>query len=239
MFDLKHELHNGDKVAIAAIILAILAGFALYSYLPEKVASHWNLNGIPDGFIEKELFIVGFPVLMLLSFLALSLLPAVKELKYEMRLLHSEYAGFKAAILSFLAYVYIVVLYANSDFSPLNISTSQLIFPGISVLLYYLARIMPRLKRNHFVGIRTPWTVHNDETWHKTHLLGSKLFKALSVVVMFATLTAATISTWLVIVPLLAVGVLLVVYSYAISRKLKQKGKSNSRKKVKTKRKRK
>ncbi len=227
---LKRELHTGDKLALAAIIFSLLVGGALYGALPEKVASHWNLDGVADGFVEKELFVMGFPVLMLLVFLALSLLPSVKELKSEMALLHREYASFKAALLVFLAYVFVVVLFSNTDYAPLHVSTAQLLFPGIALLLYYVGKVMPRLKRNHLVGIRTPWTLQSDEAWRKTHLLGSKVFKALSVVVMLATLTASTISTYLVVIPIIAAGVILVVYSYRVKEK-KEKIKSKKKKK--------
>ena len=229
MFDFKRALHTGDKVAIGVIVLSFIAGLLFYSSLPDQIASHWNLDGLPNGFMPTQLFVIGFPLLMLLSYLAMSKISTAKELRYEMELLHREYAGFKASIATFLAYIYIIILYSNSEFAPLHVSTSQLLLPGVSVLLYYLATVLPRLKRNHLVGIRTPWTIHSDEAWHKTHVLGGKLFKALSVLVMFATLTASTISTGLVVIPILAVGVILVVYSYTIATnahgKLSVKGK--------------
>ncbi len=224
------KLHHGDKLALLAILVAIIAGLALYAYLPEQVASHWNLDGLPTGFMDTPLFLAGFPALMILIYIGMSLLPQAKELKYEMELLHREYASFKAAITAFLAYIYIIILYANSDFSPLNISISQLVFPGISVFLYYVATVLPRLKRNHYIGIRTPWTIHSDEVWHRTHALGGKLFKALSIAVMLATLTASTVSTWLVVVPILAVGAILLIYSYRLSAKLKGKPNASGKK---------
>ncbi|MBI4406356.1 SdpI family protein [Candidatus Micrarchaeota archaeon] len=230
VFSLKKELHRGDKLGIAAIIISLAVGVALLGSLPDQVASHWNLDGVADGFVQKELFVFGFPVLMLLTFLAVSLLPNVKELKREMTLLHREYASFKAALLIFLAYVYVVVLLSNTDYAPLHVSTSQLLFPGIAVLLYYIGKILPRLKRNHLIGIRTPWTLQSDEAWHKTHLLGSKLFKALAVVIMLATLTASTISTYMVVVPLIAAGIILVAYSYSVREKKEEK-KSKKKKK--------
>ncbi len=232
--ELKRELHKGDEVSLAAIALSIIAALVTYSYLPEKVASHWNIYGIADGFIEKEIFLAGFPILMVLTFVAMSLIPRAKELKYEMSLLHREYSGFKAAVITFLCYIYLVIIYSNTALSPLHVSTPQLLFPGISVFLYYLATVMPRLKRNHFVGIRTPWTIHSDRVWEKTHKLGSKLFKALSIAIMLATLTASGYSTWLVIIPLLVVGAILVAYSYKIREKTVEKRKMQKKKKVKS-----
>ncbi len=225
---IRRELHNGDKIAIAAIAIASLVGLALFSSLPEQVASHWNLNGVADGFMEKTLFVVAFPLLMILTYLIVSLVPSISKLKQEMHDLHVELSGVKGALVAFLAYIYLVVLISNTEFAPLQVSTAQLLFPGISLLLYYFGKIMPRLKRNHFVGIRTPWTIESDEVWHKTHLLGGKLFKALSVAVMLATLTASTVSTMLVVIPILAVAIILIGYSYRISkqsRKIKREKK--------------
>ncbi len=221
--DFKHDLHNGDKIAIAAVIFSIIIGAAIYPFLPDQIASHWNTDGIADDFVNKELFTISFPLLIIIVYLLLSLLPKAKELHYEMELLHRHYAELKASAVTFLAYVYLVILYSNTATSALQVSTPQLLFPGLSILLYYLATVMPKLKRNHLIGIRTPWTIHNDEVWHKTHLLAAKLFKALSVIVMFATLIAVGISTWLAIIPIVAVGIFLVIYSYALSRKAQKK----------------
>lgn len=231
MFDLKKEMHKGDKVAIGAIALSFIAGLLLYPSLPDQIASHWNLDGLPTGFMQTGLFVIGFPLLMLAVYIVMSKIKTAKELRFEMELLHREYAGFKASIVTFLAYIYLVILYSNSEFAPLHISTSQLLLPGISVLLYYLGLVLPRLKRNHLVGIRTPWTVHSDEAWRKTHLLGGKLFKALSVLVMLATLTASGVSTWLVVVPILAVGIILVAYSYTVRSGVKGNAKQASARK--------
>jgi len=212
--------HYGDKIALTAIVITILAGAALYGFLPDKIASHWNVNGVADDIVDKEYLVIGFPLLMIVALFAMSLLPKVKQLKPEYELLHREYASFKAAVLVFIAYVYLIILVSNTDFSPFHASAAQLMFPGISILFYYIGTALPRLKRNHFVGIRTPWTIHNDNVWNSTHKLGGKLFKALAVVIMAAALTAATVSTWLIAIPTLAVGIILVVYSYRKAQQL-------------------
>ena len=35
---------------------------------------------------------------------------------------------------------------------------------------------MPKLKVNHTVGIRLPWTLQSEDNWHKTHRLAGKLW---------------------------------------------------------------
>jgi uncharacterized membrane protein len=38
-----------------------------------------------------------------------------------------------------------------------------------------LGNYLPNLRPNYFIGIRTPWTLENAETWRATHRLGGKL----------------------------------------------------------------
>jgi uncharacterized membrane protein len=55
----------------------------------------------------------------------------------------------------------------------------QLMTPAMGILFYIAGVMMSRAKRNYFIGIRTPWTLNNEEVWNKTHRLGGLLFKIL------------------------------------------------------------
>ena len=37
-----------------------------------------------------------------------------------------------------------------------------------------LGNYMQNLKPNYFMGIRTPWTLNNEEVWRRTHLICGK-----------------------------------------------------------------
>jgi uncharacterized membrane protein len=48
---------------------------------------------------------------------------------------------------------------------------------GVSLFLAFLGNYLSTVPPNHFLGIRTPWTLENDIVWLKTHrLLGRLLF---------------------------------------------------------------
>ena len=51
-----------------------------------------------------------------------------------------------------------------------------LIFPLIGLLFAFLGNYFKTIKPNYFIGIRTPWTLENEEVWKKTHLIGGKLW---------------------------------------------------------------
>ena len=46
-----------------------------------------------------------------------------------------------------------------------------------AVLLFFiiLGNYLGNVRPNYFVGIRTPWTLENPETWRATHRLGGRL----------------------------------------------------------------
>lgn len=41
--------------------------------------------------------------------------------------------------------------------------------------LLLLGNYFQTIKQNYFLGIKTPWTLHSEEIWRKTHRLASKL----------------------------------------------------------------
>ena len=55
------------KILIITVIfclLPILIGVSYYDSLPDKVAIHFDINGNPDGFMNKEWHVFGLPIFM-------------------------------------------------------------------------------------------------------------------------------------------------------------------------------
>lgn len=48
---------------------------------------------------------------------------------------------------------------------------------GIGLLFIYIGFLFENIKKNWFIGIRTPRTLSSDRVWEKTHKVGAKLFK--------------------------------------------------------------
>ena len=58
---------NWKQLLITSIIilLPILAGLILWEQLPEKIPTHWNVNGEIDGWSSKPFAVLGLPAIML------------------------------------------------------------------------------------------------------------------------------------------------------------------------------
>ena len=76
-----------------------------------------------------------------------------------------------------------------------------------------------KAKRNYFIGIRTPWTLNNEEVWDKTHRLGGLLFKISGVITVFGVFLPDYAIVF-ILVPVLASAVISIVYSYVIHQKI-------------------
>lgn len=79
-----------------------------------------------------------------------------------------------------------------------------------------------RTKRNWFVGVRTPWTLSNDEVWEKTNRLAGRLFQLAGLIALIGLLFPAYVVV-LLIVPIVAASVFTVVYSYVLYARLERR----------------
>ncbi|MBS1659901.1 MAG: SdpI family protein [Bacteroidetes bacterium] len=62
-----------------------------------------------------------------------------------------------------------------------------------ALLLAVLGNYINTIKPNYFFGIRTPWTLADDDNWRKTHHLGSRVF-FYGGILMFALAIALPVS---------------------------------------------
>ena len=204
-----------------AIILIILSSFiiaiALYPIMPESMASHWNAEGVVNGYINKFWGLFLMPLIFLILFCVFIIIPKIDPLKDNIAKFRSSFERFVVLIKLFLFYIYILTIFWNLDFK-FDMVTAMI--PAFAILFYYIGVMTGKAKRNYFIGIRTPWTLSSDEVWDKTHALGGKLFKAAGVISL-AGLFFPKIAFCFVIIPVLLSALISATYSYFVWKKTK------------------
>jgi uncharacterized membrane protein len=83
----------------------------------------------------------------------------------------------------------------------------------VSILIMFLGNYLGKLRRNFWVGIRTPWTLASDIVWERTHRLGGWLFVPVGFISLITSFFPPLRYIGL-FVPLIVVVIVLVVYSY-------------------------
>lgn len=201
------------------IILVILLAFAISAYfypsMPEQMASHWNAAGDVNGYLPRFWGVFLLPIMMAVFGVVLYLLPFIDPLKKNYRSFRKEYDGLILVLVLFLLFVHVQAVLWNAG---VEISFSVTMPVGVGMLMVYLGHIMKKVKRNWFIGIRTPWTMSSDRVWEKTHMLGSKLFIASGIIIILSSLVPAY-SIYLILATVFGSVILTVVYSFLEFRK--------------------
>jgi len=203
-------------VVIGAIIAAFAIGIAAWPHLPEQVPSHWNAAGQVDGYSGRAVGAFLLPAIMAGLGALLWFLPRIDPLKKNIEKFRAEYDVFIAVFELYFLMLYVVtILIALGVALSMNVAISL----GMGLLYIDIGWMVGRARRNFFIGIRTPWTLMNDEVWKKTHALGSKLFIAAGVIAMLGVFFPDQ-AIWFIVVPSLAAAFATVVYSYVLYQRL-------------------
>lgn len=203
---------------IPAVYLAIV-----WKQLPERIATHFNLHGIPDKYGTKNQFLINMIILIAAAaiiYLIISNIYRIDPKKYaadnKIRLLRMAFA-----ISIFMSAICCLLIY-NADNSDFRFNV-KFIFGGIGLLWSILGNYMHNLKPNYFAGIRLPWTLENEENWKKTHLLAGKLwFAGGLILVIISLLTTAYFATFFFIAVTVTITLIPCIYSYLFYRKQKK-----------------
>ena len=204
-----------DYFCLLLIIIMIGISAYFYSFLPERIASHWNIQGRADGFSSKAWFFAPYLGLTVLLYALFFIIPKIDPLKQNVLKFMKYFEWFKVLLILFMLYLLLAVIAANLGAWP---NMSYIVLPAVAILLYYAGVLCQHSERNWFIGIRTPWTLSSDTVWKKTHKIGAILFKLLALYTLLAFIVfqfyAIQYFFWAFLIPLLIVAFYPVVYSY-------------------------
>src|SRR5216117_1874819 len=158
----------GLMVAFLAVALSICA----HPQLPPTVATHWNLNGTPDGYSSRLWALAIIPVMLVIMTVIFNVLPKIDPRHENYVKFLSSYWLIANAVIVFLLVAHGLIIAAGLGFS---IKIDRLMPLGIGLLFVFLGNFLTRVEPNWFVGIRTPWTLSSDTVWRKTHRTGGWL----------------------------------------------------------------
>ena len=205
---------NPRFVGILIFVIALasfVTGYLVYPYLPVMAVSHWNAAGEANGTLPRLWAAYLLPGLMIFILGLWALLPHLDPTAPGFKNFRYVYDFIMFLIVAFLAYVYALMLGINLGW---QVDLREMLLPVLGVFIIVLGALLPHVKRNWFVGIRTPWTLSSETVWTKTHKLAAKYFETAGVLIVFAVFTSPVISAWLVVGPIVVAALVSIVYSY-------------------------
>ena len=200
-------------LSLALILIAAVFSAAVYSQLPNPMASHWGANDQVNGTISRFWGAFLMPLIALGMLGLFLLIPAIDPLKANIVRFREAFNAFIVLMMVFLLYVHFLTMLWNLGYQSFSMSTALL--PAVGLIFIFAGLMMRKAKRNFFIGIRTPWTLSSDRVWDETHRLGSWIFIIAGVVTAFTGLLGP--AGFPVMIAVILITVLVpIVYSYIL-----------------------
>ena len=206
---------NKYKIIISSIItlLPTLLGFAIWNRLPENIATSFGWNGEITGYSSKLFAVVGLPAILtfvnLICIIATSADPRRKNI-------NNKVFSIVLSIVPVCSLLCGICIYANALGYKISVESIMPVFMG--VLFLVLGFILPKCKQNYTIGIKLPWTLHDEKNWDKTHKLAGKLWIYGGIIMVVSGLFNLT---FLFMAIIFALVIIPTVYSYLLYRKQK------------------
>lgn len=197
----------------------LAVAFLVYPHLPAQVPGHWNINGEVDKYYPRA-FGAFFPPLLAIAIYILMLITPLIDPRRD------NYVRFSGAytMLRWGLVLFFSVLYAATIMFALGyeVNIALIVKALVALLLLTIGNFMGQFRHNYFVGIKTPWTLNNEEVWQKTHRLGAKIWVAGGFVCLALAPVQAGWSAWVYFSAIMIMVIVPTVYSYFMHLRLTQ-----------------
>ncbi|MFK7957425.1 MAG: SdpI family protein [Lysobacterales bacterium] len=206
---------NANMISGLLIALACVAIALVYSKMPETVATHWNATGEADGFSSRLTGALLGPGSALLTWLIMWAIPKISPKGFQTHEFATVMNVFQVVLVLFMLGVGAIIVMTALGY---DISTERVVPAATGLLFIVLGNYLSKVRKNFFVGIRTPWTLASDEVWARTHRVAGYCFVVSGLALLVAGFTGAGLVP-LIIISMIA-GLLPVAYSFFIYRQI-------------------
>jgi uncharacterized membrane protein len=202
---------------ITMIGLTAIAWLITFSKLPAELPTHWNFNGEVDGYSPKLNAMLMQLGIMILLYVSVAFLPKIDPRKQNYQSFFKSYAIIYNALLTLFFLLNIMLILTGLGYS-IPMSTLGTLFIGAIFII--LGNYMQQVKSNFFIGIRTPWTLSNDEVWKRTHRFCGKIYFGSGFAFILATFLSGAWKTGLIVTIIAVLIITPYIYSYWQYKKL-------------------
>lgn len=206
-------------LAFTPIIMTII----VWPVLPDKIPAHYGFDGNVTRFGSKYELLIMPIVTISIAFLWTLLekhLMKDKE-KGPHNLKGISWINFVMTFtFTVLTVLFLYLAYMGAE----NINDfdfQKIVAIALSACWIVIGNILPKLKQNGLIGIRTPWTLASENNWYKTHRMGGKIAFITGIISGLLSLFVfkGEVGIWVSLGSSVAMIIPIVIYSYLIHKK--------------------
>jgi uncharacterized membrane protein len=167
-------------------VLALIVGATalVYPDLPATVPTHWNAAGQVNGHGPRATIFVQ-PAILAALVLLWPVLPGASPNKFKVEGFGETWWFSGMVVVGLLAYIQAILLMVLTHGA---VDIGRALLGGIGAGILLLGNVIGKVKRNFWLGVRTPWTLASDQVWYATHRLAAKTMVASGLVALAAAL---------------------------------------------------
>lgn len=172
------------KITIPMIctLLSFFGGCISYFYIKKEIPLQWDINWEVSRWAPKE------------SVFALSAIPVLLYVVITTKAASKAGSKEKAGKITTIAITYLLIMLQWISIATaldITLNIKRIIPIVLGIVFMIVGNFMPTLKRNLYIGFRTPWSVRNDISWKKTNRFGGYLMSIIGfLMVIFGVIQA-------------------------------------------------
>lgn len=204
--------------SLAVSILMLLISAWAWRVLPAgaSIPVHWNVAGEVDRYGGKAEGLLLLPGITMAVSLLFYFLPSLDPKGNNLLRSEQAFRAIWAVMLLFFVVIHVVMLMISLG---KQLNMGQIILSSVSILFMVMGNYMGKIRQNYTMGIRTPWTLHNEQIWNKTHRLGGWLFVLCGLISLLVSLLFPSIGVYVLPAMIASASLIPIFYSYLLYRK--------------------
>ena len=188
--------------------LPMLLGVLLWDRLPDSIATHFDFNGVADGWSSKPFAVFALPGLLVGVHL-LCTLGTLADPKH--RNIQGKIFTMVLWVCPLISLITCGAVYLYALGIPVDMSLLCGLLCGVMFLI--VGNYLPKCRQNYTVGIKLPWTLADEENWDRTHRLAGKLWMV-GGLLMFTMPFWGKAGIWIFIISIFVMVLIPTFYSY-------------------------
>jgi uncharacterized membrane protein len=202
-------------ISITGIIALAVYTAVIYSGLPDQMPTHWDAAGIPNDYMSRQSGAVILAAVPIFIFVIYKLIPVISPRGFRTESFTGVLNILMTVSVIFGCVIGVLALQAALG-AEFNMTTFVMVAVGLLIMV--IGNFLGKVRKNFFLGIRTPWTLASDEVWAKTHRLGGWCF-VIAGLAMALLAVAAPGTQWSIYI-VIVMALIPVVYSFLAYRRV-------------------
>jgi len=216
------ELKRIKIVYILLMVLPLIAVAAALGAMPDQIPAHFGLSGVVNRYGSKyealifPIVTLAFGILIIVMGRITSKVKKFGESNEKMTLIVGLICLIFMDLMNFY-FLFIEITGMKSIYGG-GASGIKLIFGAMGVMCIVFGAVMPRTKMNSTFGLRTKWSMKDEETWKRSQKFGGITFAVAGALMIFVSIVTEGkyCLLWSMYI-LIAVSVLDIAYSFIIA----------------------